>query len=144
MQARADDAKRKLVRFPEEISAAKTVALAEYQYSAEFEQVWEEIFDDGIRTFIYNHLARASGMGPFLGEAAREMVAVFSVPPETPLTNPPTEFVPLPDQSPEVADRPRQVFNKDSTAVIAGGGGGAEEEDEVMQIDNPASVLSSD
>ena len=37
LQARADDAKRSLARVPEEIAAAKTVALAEYQSSVEFE-----------------------------------------------------------------------------------------------------------
>ena len=39
LQARADNAKRKLVGVPEEIATAKTAALAEYQSSAEFEQV---------------------------------------------------------------------------------------------------------
>ena len=72
------------------------------------------------------------------------MVAEFNMPPETPLTNLPAEFVPPTDQSPEVADRPPQVINKDSIAIKAGNGGGAEEDDEVMQIDNPAGVLSSD
>ena len=71
------------------------------------------------------------------------MVVEFNVPPETPLANPPTEFVPPADQSPEVADRPPQVINEDSTAVTAGSGGGAKEDDEVMQIDNPVGVLSS-
>ena len=37
LQARVDDAKRKLARVPEEITAARTVALAEYQSLAEFE-----------------------------------------------------------------------------------------------------------
>ena len=37
LQARVDDAERKLAGVPEEIVAAKTVALAEYQSSAEFE-----------------------------------------------------------------------------------------------------------
>ena len=39
LQARADDAERKLAGVPEEIAVAKTAALAEYQSSAEFEQV---------------------------------------------------------------------------------------------------------
>ena len=42
----------------------------------------------------------------FLDEAAKEMVAEFNVPPETPLNDPPAEFVPLADQSPQVADQP--------------------------------------
>ena len=39
LQARADDAERKLAGVPKEIAAAKTAAVAEYQSSAEFEQV---------------------------------------------------------------------------------------------------------
>ena len=54
------------------------------------------------------------------------MVSEFIMPPETPLANPTTDFVPPADQSPEVADRPPQVINEDSTAVIAGDGGRAE------------------
>ena len=54
LYARAKDAERKLAGVPEEIAAAKTVALAKYQSSAEFQQVQEESFDDGVRTFIYN------------------------------------------------------------------------------------------
>ena len=72
------------------------------------------------------------------------MVAEFNAPPDTPLADPPAEFVPPTDQSPEVADWPPQVINEDSIAVTVGGGGRAEEDDEVMQIDNPAGVLSSD
>ena len=53
-QARAEDVERKLVEVPEEIATAKTVALAEYQSSAKFQQVQGESFDDGVRTFIYN------------------------------------------------------------------------------------------
>ena len=68
------------------------------------------------------------------------MVAEFSAPLETPLT----EFMPLANQSPKVTNRPPQVINEDSTMVTAGGDGGADEDDEVMQIYNPASVLSSD
>ena len=68
----------------------------------------------------------------FLEEAAKEMVVEFNAPPETPLADPPTEFVPPADQSTKVADRPPQVINEDSTAVTADGGGGAEEDDEVM------------
>ena len=73
------------------------------------------------------------------------MVAKFNAPPETFLADPPAEFMPLADQSPEVADRLSQVINEDSTIVRAGGGGGgANEDDEVMQIYNPIGVLSSD
>ena len=39
LQARVDDAERKLAGVPEEIIAARTAAMAEYQSSAEFEQV---------------------------------------------------------------------------------------------------------
>ena len=72
------------------------------------------------------------------------MVAEFNAPPETPLADPPAEFVPSANQPPEVADQPPQVINEDSTVVTASGGGGAKEDDEIMQIDNPAGVLSSD
>ena len=72
------------------------------------------------------------------------MVAEFNAPPETPLAEPPTEFVPTADQSLEVADRPPQVINEDSTAVSAGGDRGADEDYEVMEVDNPTGVLSSD
>ena len=71
------------------------------------------------------------------------MVAEFNAPPKTPLAEPPVEFVPPVDQSPEVTDQAPQVINKDSTAVTAGGDGGADEDDEVMEVDNPAGVLSS-
>ena len=61
------------------------------------------------------------------------MVAKFNAPPETPLVDPPMEFMPSVDQSPEVTDRPPQVINEDSHVVTAGGGGGeADEDDEVM------------
>ena len=54
LQARVDDAERKLAGVPEEIVGARTAALAEYQSSTEFEQVWNENFDEGVHTFIYN------------------------------------------------------------------------------------------
>ena len=75
------------------------------------------------------------------------MVAKFNVPPETPLNDPPVEVVPSTDQSPQVADQPPQLINEDSLMVNAGGGGGgggANEDDEVVQIDNPTGVLSSE
>ena len=72
------------------------------------------------------------------------MVAKFNAPPETPLAEPPMEFVPLADQSPEVADRPSQVINEDPTAVIASSDGGADKDDEVLEVHNPTGVLSSD
>ena len=72
------------------------------------------------------------------------MVAEFNAPPKTPMAEPPVEFVPPADQSPEVADRPPQVINKNSTAATTGGDGGADEDDEVMEVDNPAGTLSSD
>ena len=74
------------------------------------------------------------------------MVAEFNAPLKTPLVDPRTEFVPPANQSPEVVDRPRppQVINEDSTIVTTDGGGGAEADDKMMQIYNPAGVLSSD
>ena len=144
LQARVDDAERKLGGVPEEIVAGRTVALAAYQSSTEFKQVQSENFDEGVRTFIYNVWREYLEWDlSFLGEAAREMVTEFNAPPETPLVDPLAEFVPPADQSPEDADRPLQVINEDSTLVRAGSGGGANEDDEVMQIDNPAGVLSS-
>ena len=80
----------------------------------------------------------------FLGEAAREMIVKFNVPPETPLNDPPTKFVPPADQSPQVADQPPQVINEDFPAINVGGGSGANEDDEVVQINNPVVVLSSE
>ena len=145
LQTWANDAERKLVGVPEEIAASKTAALAEYQSSAEFKQVQEESFDDGVGTFIYNFWREHPEWDlSFLGKVAREMVAEFSAPPETSLVEPPVEFVPPIDQSLEVTDRPPQVINKDSTAITAGSDGGADEDDEVMEVDNPAGVLRSD
>ena len=72
------------------------------------------------------------------------MVAEFNAPPETPLVKPSAEFMPLVDQSPEVVHRPPQVINEDSTAVTVGDDRGANEDDEVMEVDNPVGVLSSD
>ena len=72
------------------------------------------------------------------------MVFEFNAPPETPLVEFPAEFVPPADESHEVADRPPQVINEDSIAVSANDDGGADEDDEVMEVDNPAGVLSSD
>ena len=101
LQARADDTERKLAGVPEEIAAAKTVALAEYQSSAEFEQVREESFDNGVSAFIYNVWREHPEWDlSFLEEAAKEMVAEFNTPPETLLADPPAEFVPSADQSP--------------------------------------------
>ena len=71
-------------------------------------------------------------------------MAEFNAPPETPLEEAPAEFVPLADQSPQATDHPPQVINEDSVAASAGGDGGADEDDEVMEVDNPAGVLSSD
>ena len=72
------------------------------------------------------------------------MVAEFNAPPKTHLEEPPIEFVPAADKSPQVADRPPQLINEDSTAVSLGGDGGADDEDEVMKVENPAGALSSD
>ena len=144
LQARADDIERKLAGVPKEIVVAKTAALAEYQSLAEFEQVWDESFDDGVCTFIYNVWNEHPEWDlSFLVGVAREMVAEFNAPLQTLLADSLAEFVPLADQSAEVADQPPQVMNEDSTAVTASGGGGAKEDDEVMQIDNPTGVLNS-
>ena len=98
LQTQADDVERKLAGVPEEIIAAKTVALAEYQSSAEFKQVREESFDDGVRMFIYNiwhkHLEWDLSL---LGEATKEMVVELIVPLETHLADLSAEFVPLAD-----------------------------------------------
>ena len=70
----------------EEIATAKTTALAEYQSSTEFQQVQKESFDDDVCTFIYNVWREHPEWDlSFLQEVAREMVAVFNAPPETPL-----------------------------------------------------------
>ena len=71
------------------------------------------------------------------------MIVEFNAPPETPLNDPPTEFVPPADQSPQAADQPPKVINEDSPAINAGDHGGLDEDDKVVQIDNPAGVLSS-
>ena len=98
LQARVDDAERKLVVVSKEIATSRTAALAEYQSLAEFEQVWSENFDEGVCMFIYNVWREHLEWGlSFLGEVAREMVAEFNAPPETPLVDPPTEFVPPAD-----------------------------------------------
>ena len=86
LQAQADDAERKLAGVPEEIATAKTAALAKYQSSAEFEQVQVENFNDGVCTFIYNVWREHPEWDLFfLGETAKDMVAEFNPPPETPL-----------------------------------------------------------
>ena len=107
LHARVDDAERRLAEVPREISVAKTAALAEYQSSAEFRQVRDEGFEDGVLTFIYNVWSEHPEWDlSFLGEAAREMVAEFNGPPKTPLEEPLAEFTPTDEQSPQVADRP--------------------------------------
>ena len=123
LTARVKGVERKLAEVPQEISR-------------------RDAFDDGVRTFIFNvwreHLEWDLS---FLGLAAVEAVAEFNVPPETPLEEHPTEFVPPADQSPQTADHPPQVINEDFVAASAGGDGGA---DEVLEVNNPAGVLSSD
>ena len=52
--------------------------------------------------------------------------------------------MPAVNQSPQVADRPPQVINEDSATVSVRGDGRADEDDEVIEVDNPAGVLSSD
>ena len=119
--------------------------MAEYQSSAEFRQVRDEGFEDGVHTFIFNVWCEHPEWDlSFLWEAARDMVAKFNAPLDTPLEEPPAEFMPIADQFPKVAAHPPQVINEDSTAVSAGGDGGADKDDEVIEVDNPAGVLSSD
>ena len=72
------------------------------------------------------------------------MVIEFNAPPETPLNDPPTEFVPPTDQSSQVAHQPPQVINEDSPTINVGSGGDANEDDDLVQIDNPVVVLSSE
>ena len=72
------------------------------------------------------------------------MIAKFNAPPKTPLNDPPAEFGPPAEQSPQVADQPLQVINEDTPAVDVGGVAGADEDDELVQIDNLAGVLSSE
>ena len=48
LQARAEDAERKAVEAAEEVVAAKTMALSEYQPSAKFEQVYVDNYDEGV------------------------------------------------------------------------------------------------
>ena len=138
LHAWVDNTERRFAEVPKEIAAAKTTALAEFQSSTEFRQVQDEGFEDGVRIFIFNVWREHPEWDlSFLGEAAREMVAEFNAPPETLLEEPPTEFVPA-------VDRPPQVIKKDSIAVSASGDGGANKDVEVIEVDNPAGVLSSD
>ena len=145
LQAWAEVAKRKAAEATEDVVVAKTMALSEYQSLAEFKQVCGEYYNEGVRGFMYNiWLEHPEWDLSFLEEAAKEMVAEFNAPPETPLNDPPAEFMPPADQSPQVADQPPQVINEDSPTVNASGGGRADEDDELVQIDNPARVLSSE
>ena len=95
-------------------------------------------------SFIMSGVSTRSGICLSLGEAAREMVLEFNAPPETPLEEPPAEFVPAVDQSPQVADCPPQVINEDSAAILAGSDGGADKDDEAIEVDKPVCALSSD
>ena len=99
LTTRAEGVERKLDEVPKEIAAAKTAALAEYESSAEFEQVQRDNFDDRVRILIFNVWRECPEWDlSFLGLAAREAVAEFNAPPETPLEEPPTEFMPVADQ----------------------------------------------
>ena len=107
LTARAKDTERKLVEVPKEIDTAKSAALAKYQSSTEFGQVRSEGFEDGIRTFIYNiWRERPEWDLSFIGPMAKEVVVEFNAPPETPREEPPAEFMPLADQSPQAANNP--------------------------------------
>ena len=125
------------------MAATKGITLSEYQSSVEFKQVYEGQYDEVIQAFMYNvWRAHPEWDLSFLGQAAREMVTYFNEPPETPINDAPTEFVPFTDQSPQVADQPPQVINEDSPTVNASGGGGADKDDEVVQINNPVGIMS--
>ena len=133
LQARAEDAERKVAGVTKEIAATKTTALSEYQSSAKFIQVCANNFDEGVCMFVYNVWREHPEWDlSFLGEAAREMIAEFNAPPKTPLADLPTKFVPPADQSIEVVDRPPRVINEDSPAIIVGGDGRDDEDDEVV------------
>ena len=54
LTAWVEGVQRKLAEVPKEIVAAKTTNLAEYQSFAEFRQVRDEGFEDGVHTFIFN------------------------------------------------------------------------------------------
>ena len=60
------------------------------------------------------------------------MIIEFNGPPETPLNDPPTEFVPPAEQFSQVPNQPPQVINEDSSTVNVGGGGGVNEDNEVV------------
>ena len=76
------------------MATAKAMVLSEYQLSADFWQVCEEQYDEGVRAFMYNVWREHPEWDlSFLGKAAREMIAEFSAPPETPLKDPPADPV---------------------------------------------------
>ena len=82
LQARAKATERKVVEATEEVAATKAVALSEYQSSYEFEQVYGENYDKGVHAFMNNVWRELPEWDlSFLGEAAREMIAEFNVPP---------------------------------------------------------------
>ena len=144
LQAQAEDRERKVAETAWEVATAKNVALSEYQHADEFEQVCVDNYEEGVRTFMYNVWCEHPKWDlSFLGEAAREMITEFNVPPGTPLNDRPVEFMPLADQSPQVADQPPQVINEDFPAVYDGGGGGADEDGEVVSSeDHPSGRLN--
>ena len=103
LQAWAEDVERKVAKTVGQVAAAKTVALSKYQSSAEFKQVCADNYDEGVWAFMYNVWREHPEWDlSFLGKATREMIAEFNVPPETPINDPPAEFVPSADQSLEV------------------------------------------
>ena len=120
------------------------MAMSEYQSSVEFRQVCEDQYDEGLRAFLYNvwHEHPEWDLS-FLREATREMVAKFNAPPETPLEDPPADLV-LPVELAPPVDQPLQVINEDFPIVNTGGGGGADKDKDLVQIDNPTEVLSSE
>ena len=94
LQARAEDAERKVAEIAGEIAAARTVALFEYHSLAEFKQVCANNFDEGVHTFIYNVWREHPEWDlSFIREAAREMIIEFDAPPETPLAYLLVEFI---------------------------------------------------
>ena len=54
LQAWTEASEKKDTETAEEVVAARVMALSEYQSSAEFRQVCEEQYDEGVRAFLFN------------------------------------------------------------------------------------------
>ena len=98
LQTQAESAERTTTEAAEEVVAAKAMALSEYQLSVEFQQVCDDQYNEGVWAFLYNVWHKHPDWDlTFLGEATKEVIVEFNVPLETPLNDPPTEFVPPTD-----------------------------------------------